>query len=101
MKGPLTTEEIEQQSLFWIKRAQENCDIEEDQLRLNLQVNQQDVLECRGRIQGEYPVYLPDTPIHSETGGRCSPSNSPWGSGADDGTREGSLLGPKAATANP
>ena len=61
MEGPLTTEEIEQQSLFWIKRAQENCDIEEDRLRLNLQVNQQDVLECRGRIQGEYPVYLPDT----------------------------------------
>lgn len=65
VRGPLTTEEIEQQRLFWIKRTQAQCDCEEDRLRLNLQKNAQDVLECRGRIQGQYPIYLHDN--HSFT----------------------------------
>ena len=26
---------------------------------LNLRNNQQDILECRGRVQGMYPIYLP------------------------------------------
>ena len=60
-KGPLTTHEIDQQYSFWIKRAQGKCDLQEDRLRLNLQLNEENVLECRGRIQGQYPVYLPDT----------------------------------------
>ena len=60
-QGPLTTEEINKQNLFWVKRAQASCNLEEDRLRLNLQANLEGTLECRGRIQGEYPVYLPDT----------------------------------------
>lgn len=31
-----------------------------DKLQLNLQHNNQQVLECRGRIMGEYPIYLSD-----------------------------------------
>ena len=62
--GPLTTIEIETQKKWWIKRAQHdaqnNAHYEEDQLQLNLQLNEQQVLECRGRLQGEYPIYLPD-----------------------------------------
>ena len=61
--GPLTTEEIEQQYTFWEKRAQRDCDYGDDKERLNLQENHQGVLECRGRIQGHRPIYLPDKHI--------------------------------------
>ena len=37
-----------------------------DKLSLNLQENHQGILECRGRIQGDYPVYLPDKELFSE-----------------------------------
>ena len=58
--GPLTMKELEKQRLFWIRRVQSSCDVEDDRLRLNLQPNTFGILECRGRIQGRYPVYLPD-----------------------------------------
>ena len=68
--GPLTTEEIEKQKIFWEKRAQKQCvgldQFQEDMLKLNLQMNHDGLLECRGRIQGDYPVYLPDTAIYTE-----------------------------------
>ena len=57
--GPLTTEETDRQRLFWERQAQQSCDIERDRVALNLQPNQEELLECRGRIQGEYPIYLP------------------------------------------
>ena len=63
IKGPLTTEETNRQRLFWEKQAQRSCDIERDRVALNLQPNQEGLLECRGRIQGEYPVYIPETSI--------------------------------------
>ena len=63
--GPLTTEEIEKQTTFWIKRAQQQAksskQFEEDRLQLNVQENQDGVLECSGRIQGHYPIFLPDS----------------------------------------
>ena len=40
--------------------------MEEDRLRLNLQKNQDGVLECRGRLQGIYPIYVPDSTIFAE-----------------------------------
>ena len=60
-KGPLTTRKIDQQYSFWIKQAQAKCDLQEDRLRLNLQLNAENVFECRGRIRGQYPVYISDT----------------------------------------
>ena len=52
--GPLTTDEIERQTLFWVARAQnsakESEKFEEDRLQLNLQARQDGLLECRGRI---------------------------------------------------
>ena len=60
LRGPLTTEELQKQHLFWVKRAQQSCELEDDRLRLNLQPNPHGVLECRGTIQGLYPLYLPD-----------------------------------------
>ena len=63
-QGPISTQEVEQQELWWIKQAQKaaqnSSQFQADQLQLNLQLNGQQVLECRGRIIGEYPIYLPD-----------------------------------------
>ena len=62
--GPLKSVEVERQKMWWIKRvqrdAQANQGLNEDRLRLNLQPNKENILECRGCIQGEYPTYLPD-----------------------------------------
>ena len=63
--GLLNASEIDQQRDWWIKRAQEMCqtkdEFQEDKLQLNLQPNGQGILECRGRIQGKYPIQLPDS----------------------------------------
>lgn len=58
--GPLTTQEMRDQHTTWTKRAQANHETSEDEERLGLQVNDQGLLECRGRLQGHYPIYLPD-----------------------------------------
>ena len=67
--GPLTMKELEKQRLFWIRRVQSSCDVEDDRLRLNLQPNTFGILECRGRIQGRYPVYLPDASLSTHQAG--------------------------------
>lgn len=61
-KGPLTTDEIEKQKHFWLLRVQSRGSesMEEDRLCLNLQKNKDGLLECRGRLQGVYPIYIPD-----------------------------------------
>ena len=67
---PLTTEELSIQRRFWEKRAKQegvkSKNYENDRLQLNLQLNDHQLLECRGRIQGVYPVYLPDTAFYTE-----------------------------------
>jgi hypothetical protein len=69
VKGPLTTVETKNQVLWWIKRKQERyCGSDkfgEDQLRLNLQRNGDRIYECRGKIQGRYPIYLPPKTVLS------------------------------------
>ena len=61
--GPLSAAEIQDQHLWWTKRAQEdatnNGGIEKQKIQLNLQLNDAGVLECRGRIEGDNPVFLP------------------------------------------
>ena len=56
--------------MFWVKRAQResmnNMTFLEDKPQLNLQLNANGVWECRGRIQGEYPVYLSDSTLYAE-----------------------------------
>ena len=37
-----------------------------DRLQLNLQLNQDRLLECRGRLQGIYPIYVPDGTTFAE-----------------------------------
>ena len=62
MMGPLKTDEIENQILFWTKRPQENQsdDVTDDRQRLGLKENDQGILICRGRVQVHYSVYLAD-----------------------------------------
>ena len=70
LKGPLTTEETNKARTFWVKRVQTRATADkhyqEDRLQLNLQPNQDGILECRGRIQGHFPVYLPDSQRFTE-----------------------------------
>ena len=51
--------------MWWIKRAQQEAQtsdgFETIKRELNLHENETKVLECLGRIQGEYPVYLPQS----------------------------------------
>ena len=60
--GPLTTNEIKNQHLFWTKRPQEiqSDDVTDDRQRLDLEENDQGILICRGPVQVHYSVYLPD-----------------------------------------
>ena len=62
--GPLKTKETQKQITFWVKKAQARHEassvFQEDKLQLNLQRNKENIYECRGRLQGMYPTYLPD-----------------------------------------
>ena len=61
--GPLRTMETNEQKKFWLRRAQQDCketdEFKEDQQRLNLQLNKEKLYECRGRLQGQFPIYIP------------------------------------------
>jgi hypothetical protein len=51
---------VDQTSSAWCTESQTTAKFKKDKLQLNLQSNQQQILECRGRLGGEYPIYLPD-----------------------------------------
>ena len=68
--GPLTTVETKARVVSWMKKATERYSeteqFKEDQLKLNLQRNAEGLYECRGRIQGSYPIFLPPLALLSE-----------------------------------
>ncbi|XP_028419005.1 uncharacterized protein LOC114544617 [Dendronephthya gigantea] len=70
VSGPLKTQEIERQNLWWIQKtqreAQRSGEIDKDKIQLNLQPNISGILECRGRIEGEYPIYLPENHVYTQ-----------------------------------
>ena len=70
ISGPLSTVETNSQVRAWILRTQQNHvntdQFQEDQIRLNLQKNEDGLYECRGRIQGCYPIYLPPDSLFTE-----------------------------------
>ena len=70
LRGPLTADETKKAELFWGKRVQVRTTAdgryEDDLLQLNLQPNCDGVLECRGRVQGHYPICLPDGQRYTE-----------------------------------
>ena len=67
--GPLCTQEISAQELFWIKRSQHqatnDAKFPDDKEQLNLKPNVEGVLECHGCILGDYPVYLQDSALYT------------------------------------
>ena len=68
--GPIATEDTTKRLQFWVRRSQDRSlsttKFEEDKLQLNLQKNAAGIFECRGRIQGVYPIYLPDDAVFAE-----------------------------------
>lgn len=62
--GPLTTDEIKSQEVWWTKRVQAEATSSKkfsaEKLQLNLQPRDCGILECRGKLIGAYPIYLPD-----------------------------------------
>ena len=68
--GPLTTEETSRQAKLLMKKVQQRNEetkaFKEDQQQLNLKTNDEGIYECQGRIQGHYPVYLPDNELLTE-----------------------------------
>ena len=46
ISGPLNAEELREQHYNRIKKAQKDGDFKEEKLRLNLQENERDILEC-------------------------------------------------------
>ena len=54
--GPLTTDEILNAEVFWLKLVQVST-----QLRTNMELRQDDnfLLTCYGRVQGYHPIFMP------------------------------------------
>ena len=65
VSGPVMSEEFQKQHLVLVKKAQQSCNFEDDYLRLN-QPNSDGILECRGRLQGLCPVYIPDKHLYTK-----------------------------------
>ena len=61
VEGPLTTKETNGQRTLFIKQAQRNDGCDEDRTALNLKPNEMGVLVCHGQVQGELPIYMPDS----------------------------------------
>ena len=61
--GPLITGEIQDRELWWIRKTQAEAikdpEFEKTKVDLNIQPNPNGIFERRGRIDGEYPVFLP------------------------------------------
>ena len=60
VSGPLTTQEMCDQRTTWTMWVQANHQTLEDEERFGSQVNDQELLECRGLLQGQNPIYLRD-----------------------------------------
>lgn len=66
----LRTEEIESARRTWIKQIQsaheETNKFKQDKERLNLQKYQHGIYVCIGRVEGDYPIYLPMNDVFSQ-----------------------------------
>ena len=60
--GGIKTDEIDSARLWWIKCVQEEAknspEFASMKIDLKLQPNSKGILKYRGRIKGEYPIYL-------------------------------------------
>ena len=65
--GPVTSEEVRKEKIWWIKRVQDEDSkkphFTDTSRKLNLVRNNEGIYECRGRLQGSFPTYLPDDAV--------------------------------------
>ena len=70
VSGPLTAEKVLVQRKFLIKREQnlysKTKNFEVVRQQLNLKMNQEGIYERHGRIQGDYPVFIPNKSVLAE-----------------------------------
>ena len=89
-KEPLTTSEIPCWEKFCVKREQRKVEhsekFEESRKWLNLLLNCEGIYECRSRIQGIYPIYLPSSSALSEKVIVSSQKDLIWGSSLNNGS---------------
>ena len=68
--GPLTAEEFNAANEIWIRRVQEEATktsvFEQQMHQLNLKKNDKGIYVCAGRLQGDYPVFLPTDAAYTE-----------------------------------
>ena len=98
----MESSEVKERDFLWIKKSQreaeENPKVEEIKRELNLQPNEMGILECRGRIEGEYPIYLPRdcTYTHAESGRASTSYHTSRRGGTDHGGSSRTVLGSQA-----
>ena len=70
LSDPLDTRETVKAKLFWIKLEQQKTEktdnFKEDQRCLILRKNSAGIFQCMGKIQGQYPLYIPRRSILAE-----------------------------------
>ena len=67
--GPITIAEIKARTTWWIRRVQtrsEHSQGDQQQTTIQSSAKREKILECRGLIQGRYPIYLPDDFVFTE-----------------------------------
>ena len=67
--GPITIAEIEVRTTWWIRRVQtrsEHSQGDQQQTTTQSSAKREKILECRGLIQGRYPIYLADDFVFTE-----------------------------------
>ena len=69
-RGPLITEEVCAAKEVWIKRTQEqvagSSEFEQHKSQLRLEMDNRGIYVCYGRLQGDYPMYLPTKSAFTE-----------------------------------
>ena len=65
--GAITTDEVVKLEMVWVNQTQQRAvsDLKfaEDKEQLQIETSEDGILQCHGRIQGEYPIFLPDSAL--------------------------------------
>ena len=65
--GAITTDEVVKLEMVLVNQTQQRAvnylKFAEDKEQLQLETNENGILQCHGRIQGEYPIFLPDSAL--------------------------------------
>ena len=103
MTGPLTTDEVQRQHLFWTKRAQRSLDdkVTEDKQKLGLEENDEGIFRESRSNSGTLPsLSARHASLHRKTGRRRTPAHLAWGSWPDNSAHQRALLGSQAQTSS-